>query len=91
MNVTTLPKPPRVGLVIGLVGLTMVLPDDTPADAVENVEVTDENVAADENAAVVDENAAVVDENAAAVGETGDNATDENADQNSEADAGESQ
>jgi len=67
------------GLVIGLVGLIMVLPEDKTADEATNVEVVDENVP-DENSAVVDENAPVTDDNAAVTDENApEAATDENA------------
>jgi hypothetical protein len=69
------------GLVVGLVGLIMVLPDDKTADEANNVEVLDENAPViDDNAAVVDENAPVTDDNAAVVDENASEAiTDENA------------
>ncbi len=72
------------GLVIGLVGLFMVLPDAKTTDAADNVEVVDENApvtdanaAVDENA-TVDDNAGVVDENAPDDTATDDNAGDVN-------------
>jgi len=70
------------GLIIGLVGLFMVLPDAKMTDEANNVEVVDENApATDENAAATDENSATIDENGPAADENAHEAyaTDENA------------
>jgi hypothetical protein len=66
------------GLIIGLVGLFMVLPDAKTTDAADNVEVVDENApVTDDNAPVADDNATVVDEGDANADDTG--VTDDNA------------
>ena len=59
------------GLIIGLVGLFMVLPDAKTTDEANNV------AAVDENAPVVDENAPAADEGDVNADDTG--ATDDNA------------
>jgi len=66
------------GLIIGLVGLFMVLPDAKTTDEVNNVAVVDENApVTDDNAPVVDENAPAADEGDVNADDTG--ATDDNA------------
>lgn len=68
------------GVVVGVIGLILVLPDDAPANAADT-----ENVAADDES-IADSNAA--DENAADTNAVDENATDQNAADDNSGEAG---